>query len=1031
MHSRTRKISRPQDLEVEEVSAFISHDTKFIETRTPEMKYRHFSCATMQRQLFHRLSDSKQIEPYSDTVFASVCLADISGFTRLSARLSAEELKFHINEYFALLLSVVRQNSGDVVKFLGDAVLILWPIEFDASDEIQAAAVLMASMCSLQLLKDCGQYDRGEGDNKVELRLHCGVSCGYVHCMCTGETDRWEYIVSGEPLKQVGEAESEAVAGEVCLSGEAYSKVQEHLEGLPMPHGSVKLTGYLKLNSTIINLIYILSNRQNKHTTTSISDKIEVMSMSTHDNNNNKHNTHVSNSTSDGELTSTLATSTSIPEITNQIISPEVFHIANILKERIRKNPPSSSTSSSKSVDIKDFVFLLMRLLDIDANIVQVKKFLENFLIPSSIHRIFDKINNNTSTTNHHHSFTSSSRSLSISPDHYSFINTTSPLKFPAFLKPSMNTNTNMNTNHTSSLQTSTTATSNSKIAEALNSFKTIILQPPTLLTSFTRKLSRTSKASHDSDLSNSSVTSVDSTEVDDEMNGANLSQKLLLEDTSNSNNHIYLDELHKNTFSESIYTISPILKYFVHYAARDAIQNNTDEYLPELRNVVTIFIELLNMNEDLDRGRLHKPQQAMSAILSTLKRYQGSLRQYVVDDKGCVMIAAFGLPDSSHEDNCIRAVEVAIEVRHKFQKLSIDCRIGVAEGRVYCGVVGCINDRCEYAMMGCSVNLAARLMGKCTPGDIIVNDTVHEMATSAFVFATLPQVEAKGYSKPVRVFRPVERANNKTLLTSNNVTGEFFGRVSELNVFIGALQSIQKNHKNKDNKTHQLQYQHQLLPYISTSFLHPVSFILEGVAGVGKTRLVSEVIKRSETSGIKVNAVVASATAAHTNTPYYVQQLQQPHSVKRFSDITNNSSNNNNNNADSFSILDENMSITPVENHSNHSSFITIKEWLYERCNKYSATSTSTLNEEELPHINESYLHFLEDDNFDLDQLFQNIIWSPFLNRVSKCSITSSSTQHNYENESNGTGTGLGNGISTTGFGYGTSSWQYNIDVN
>ena len=150
-----------------------------------------------------------------------------------------------------MLLTVIRQNHGDVIKFLGDAVLILWPVGKDASEEVQAAATTMACLCALQLLKDCGNYDRGEGENKVELRLHCGVVCGHIHTMCVGEGDRWEYIVSGEPLKAVGDAESEAKTGECCLSAEAYEKVSEHFEAVLMPKGSYRLTGSLKPSSYI------------------------------------------------------------------------------------------------------------------------------------------------------------------------------------------------------------------------------------------------------------------------------------------------------------------------------------------------------------------------------------------------------------------------------------------------------------------------------------------------------------------------------------------------------------------------------------------------------------------------------------------------------------------------------------------------------------------------------------------------------------------------------------------------------------
>lgn len=37
-----------------------------------------------------------------------------------------------------------------------------------------------------------------------------------------GADDRWEYLVAGDPLRQIGEAEPEATQGEVILSPEAW-----------------------------------------------------------------------------------------------------------------------------------------------------------------------------------------------------------------------------------------------------------------------------------------------------------------------------------------------------------------------------------------------------------------------------------------------------------------------------------------------------------------------------------------------------------------------------------------------------------------------------------------------------------------------------------------------------------------------------------------------------------------------------------------------------------------------------------------
>jgi hypothetical protein len=66
------------------------------ELNNPGM-YREFSCATMMRLIFHdTVTTTDNLVPFSQPLFAAVLFADISGFTRLSATLGAEDLKKRI-----------------------------------------------------------------------------------------------------------------------------------------------------------------------------------------------------------------------------------------------------------------------------------------------------------------------------------------------------------------------------------------------------------------------------------------------------------------------------------------------------------------------------------------------------------------------------------------------------------------------------------------------------------------------------------------------------------------------------------------------------------------------------------------------------------------------------------------------------------------------------------------------------------------------------------------------------------------------
>lgn len=114
------------------------------------------------------------------------------------------------------------------------------------------------------------------------------------------------------------------------------------------------------------------------------------------------------------------------------------------------------------------------------------------------------------------------------------------------------------------------------------------------------------------------------------------------------------------------------------------------------------------------------------------------------LDDKGLVIILNLGLPLCSHADDAGRGVQLALQVRSLLRQR---CRIGMSKGPAFCGFVGSAS-RFEYTVMGSCVNLAARLMGKCALGEVLVDEFCYRHARASATFCQRPSVHAKGYVK-------------------------------------------------------------------------------------------------------------------------------------------------------------------------------------------------------------------------------------------------------------------------------------------
>ena len=129
-------------------------------------------------------------------------------------------------------------------------------------------------------------------------------------------------------------------------------------------------------------------------------------------------------------------------------------------------------------------------------------------------------------------------------------------------------------------------------------------------------------------------------------------------------------------------------------------------------------------------------------------------LRQFLVDDKGCVLIACWGMPHLSYLDNAYRALSAAVQIRQDLYKLGMKCSFGITTGDVYCGTVGSAL-RMEYAAIGSVVNMSARLMAKATGGILVDDATYSRLKLSArAILTSIDPLKVKGRDEPLKVFK-------------------------------------------------------------------------------------------------------------------------------------------------------------------------------------------------------------------------------------------------------------------------------------
>jgi adenylate cyclase len=122
--------------------------------------------------------------------------SDIAGFSTLSQSMDAEELVAFLNDYFRRMIRVVLDHGGNIDKFQGDGMLVVFgapnPMHDHAERALNAALAMVREIESFN--RDL--VDMGRGAISVGMGLDTGeVVAGHV-----GSDDRMEFTLIGVPV---------------------------------------------------------------------------------------------------------------------------------------------------------------------------------------------------------------------------------------------------------------------------------------------------------------------------------------------------------------------------------------------------------------------------------------------------------------------------------------------------------------------------------------------------------------------------------------------------------------------------------------------------------------------------------------------------------------------------------------------------------------------------------------------------------------------------------------------------------------
>jgi adenylate cyclase len=178
-----------------------------------------------------------------EEITAVLWTSDLRGFTERSDRLAGTEVIAMLNALFDAQAKAIAEHGGEILKFVGDGLLAIFPIENDGMAGAAARNALAAAMQAVETVRELeNDPSLGEPPFEIVVALHIGTAIyGNV-----GSADRLDFTVIGPAVNLVSRIEAVAKSLNLPIivsddfarvyGGKLHPLGRHELRGLATPH---------------------------------------------------------------------------------------------------------------------------------------------------------------------------------------------------------------------------------------------------------------------------------------------------------------------------------------------------------------------------------------------------------------------------------------------------------------------------------------------------------------------------------------------------------------------------------------------------------------------------------------------------------------------------------------------------------------------------------------------------------------------------------------------------------------------------